>query len=73
MNVTTFKKSYWNYFLELEEQLISTKRFVTFDKNNFKSFSIEYLKLFQAVFAVKLMLSVKLLRKNLTAVIVKKI
>lgn len=49
MNVTTFKKSYWNYFLELEEQLISTKRFVTFDKNNFKSFSIEYLKLFQAV------------------------
>ena len=43
-----FIKSYWNYFLELEEQLISTKRFVDFDKSNNKTFSIEYLKLLQA-------------------------
>ncbi len=43
-----FVRSYWNYFLELEEQLISTKRFVDFDKSNGKTFSIEYLKLLQA-------------------------
>ena len=43
-----FVRSYWNYFLELEEQLISTKRFVDFDKANNKTFSIEYLKLLQA-------------------------
>lgn len=44
-----FIKSYWDYFLELEEQFIETKRFVAFDKANAKSYSIEYLKLYQAV------------------------
>lgn len=44
-----FIKSYWEYFLELEEQFIETKRFVEFDKANAKSYSIEYLKLYQAV------------------------
>lgn len=43
-----FIKSYWNYYLELEEQLIQTKRFVDFDVLNYKTFSIEYLKLLQA-------------------------
>ena len=27
-----FIKSYWEYFLELEEQFLETKRFVEFDK-----------------------------------------
>ena len=44
-----FIKSYWDYFLELEEQFIETKRFVAFDKANANSYSIEYLKLYQAV------------------------
>lgn len=44
-----FEKSYWQYFLELEEQFVSTKRYVTFDKANFKTFSSEYLKLLEAV------------------------
>lgn len=44
-----FEKSYWNYFLELEEQFILTKRYVAFDKSNFKSYSMEYLKLLEAV------------------------
>ena len=44
-----FLKSYWEYYLELEEQLLETKRFVAFDKTNKRSFSIEYLKLYQAV------------------------
>ena len=43
-----FIRSYWSYFIELEKQLISTKRFVDFDKSNNKTFSIEYLKLLQA-------------------------
>ncbi len=43
-----FIRSYWNYYIELEEQLISTKRFVDFDKSNNKTFSVEYLKLLQA-------------------------
>ena len=44
-----FIKSYWEYFLELEEQFLETKRFVAFDKINAKSYSIEYLKLYQAI------------------------
>ena len=30
-----FEKSYWQYFLELEEQFLSTKRYVAFDKVQF--------------------------------------
>ena len=48
-DINLFIKSYWDYFLELEEQFIETKRFVAFDKANSKSYSIEYLKLYQAV------------------------
>lgn len=49
INAKVFIKSYWNYFLELEEQFISTKRFVEFDTSNFTTYSLEYLKLLQAV------------------------
>lgn len=48
INASVFIKSYWNYFVELEDQLISTKRFVDFSKSNSPTFSIEYLKLLQA-------------------------
>ena len=34
-----FIKSYWEYFLELEEQLLETKRYVDFDKANEKTYS----------------------------------
>lgn len=44
-----FEKIYWQYFLELEEQFLSTRRYVAFDKANFKTFSTEYLKLLVAV------------------------
>lgn len=49
INVSLFIKSYWEYFLELEEQFIETRRFVAFDNANSHTYSIEYLKLFQAV------------------------
>lgn len=48
ITISQFIKSYWSYYLELEEQLIQTKRFVDFDISNYKTFSIEYLKLLQA-------------------------
>ena len=44
-----FEKNYWEYYLELEEQFISTKRYVAFDAANYKSYSLEYLKLLEAV------------------------
>lgn len=44
-----FVRSYWDYFLELEDQFLETKRFVAFSPANSQAYSIEYLKLFQAV------------------------
>lgn len=44
----SFIKNYWQYFLELEGQLLETKRFAEFDPKN-KVYSLEYLQLFQAV------------------------
>lgn len=44
-----FEKNYWEYYLELEEQFISTKKYVAFDSTNYKSYSLEYLKLLEAV------------------------
>jgi len=44
----SFIKSYWDYFIDLEDQLLATRRFVNFDKSNNKTFSIEFLKLLQA-------------------------
>lgn len=49
ININSFIRSYWNYFLELEEQLYNTRRYVDFDKSNFKAHSLEYLQLIQAV------------------------
>ncbi|MCC8088630.1 MAG: hypothetical protein LIO79_05125, partial [Rikenellaceae bacterium] len=48
-NYRQFIKSYWEYYLELEDEFLDTKRFVEFDRSNAKSYSIEYLKLYQAV------------------------
>ena len=44
-----FLRNYWNYYRELEDELIQTKRYVEFTEKNFKTFSVEYLKLYQAV------------------------
>lgn len=48
VNLTQFIKSYWNYYIELEDQLLATKKYVDFDESNYKTFSVEYLKLLQA-------------------------
>ena len=44
-----FIKHYWQYYKELEDEIVSTRRYVDFDKDNFSAFSVEYLKLYQAV------------------------
>lgn len=49
INARTFVKSYWNYFLELEEHVRETERYVEFDSKNNSTFSIEYIKLLQAI------------------------
>lgn len=48
-NLQAFVKSYWNYYLEIETQFLESKKFVAFDETNAKTFSVEYLKLYQAV------------------------
>ncbi len=49
----TFKEAkdvYWKYYIALEDQFLETKQYVEFDYiNNGKAYSMEYLKLFQAV------------------------
>ena len=42
-------ENYWNYYLELEKNLLETKRFVAFSPCNYQTFSMEYLKLLEAV------------------------
>ena len=52
VNITKFQineKTHWRYYLELEAELLSTRKYVDFDPANFKTFSVEYLKLYQAV------------------------
>lgn len=44
-----FIDSYWNYFLELENEFASTQKYVAFDMSNANTYSIEFLKLYQAV------------------------
>ena len=42
-------KNYWEYYRELEDEFILTRRYVDINEKNFSTFSIEYLKLYQAV------------------------
>lgn len=44
-----FEEHHWEYFLELESEFISTKKYVDFRPGNYRTYSVEYLKLFQAV------------------------
>ena len=44
-----FQRSYWNYYIELEERIEDTKKFVEFDLYNRKVYSSTYLMLLQAV------------------------
>lgn len=47
--ISKFVSSYWNYYLELEEAFKHTQKYVAFDRHNDRTYSVEYLKLIQAV------------------------
>ena len=47
--LSMFVRSYWDYYLELEEQFLQTKKYVAFDIYNKNVYSVEFLKLMQAV------------------------
>lgn len=42
-------KNYWEYFRELEEEFLLVRRYVDFSEKNYTTYSVELLKLFQAV------------------------
>lgn len=44
-----FINSYWQYYRELEDEFLATRKYVDFYAENNDTFSVEYLKLFQAV------------------------
>ena len=49
MDANDFIKNYWQYYIELEKQVIETQRFVAFDVKNNATFSMEYIKLLQII------------------------
>lgn len=44
-----FLKNYWYYFVSLDRQMLATERYIEFSELNFSTFSVELLKLYQAV------------------------
>ena len=47
--LSLFVRSYWDYYLDLEEQFLHTKKYIAFDIYNQNAYSVEFLKLMQAV------------------------
>ena len=39
--IEQFLKKYWNYYIEIESQVLETRRYIEFDTNNRKAFSNE--------------------------------
>ncbi len=44
-----FENNYWEYYRELEKEFLQTQKYVEFCEDNNAVYSIEYLKLYQAV------------------------
>lgn len=47
--LSSFVRNYWDYYLDLEYDFLQTKKYVAFDIYNKDTYSVEYLKLLQAV------------------------
>ncbi len=45
----SFEKNYWKYYRELEKEFLHTQKYVEFNADNWSTYSIEYLKLYQAI------------------------
>ncbi len=41
-------REYWEYYRELEDDFLATRKYVAIEEGNLSAFSLEYLKLFQA-------------------------
>ena len=44
-----FIKNYWNYYLRLEEEFLTALKYVEFDRDNYQTFSIEFLTVLLSV------------------------
>ena len=42
-------KTYWRYYTELENEMLATSQYVDFSQGNFNTYSVEFMKLYQAV------------------------
>lgn len=51
MKTTDFKNVYWKYYLTLEKDVLEIEPYVSFHPNNFKCFSREFVKIYQAICA----------------------
>ena len=49
MDFKTFQRGYWDFYIELEERMSGSKKYVAFDADNLNAFSSNYLMLFQSV------------------------
>ena len=49
IDIESFTNQYWEYFLTLEKDFLNTERYLTFDEDNFRSFSVEFAKLMQTI------------------------
>ena len=45
----SFIKNYWWYYKELEQEFLLTSKYVEISEDNFSTYSVEFLKLYQAV------------------------
>lgn len=51
MTTTDFKNVYWRYYLTLEKDVLEIEPYVSFHPNNFNCFSMEFVKIYQAICA----------------------
>lgn len=64
MNKSEFEQIYWKYYINLENDFLNTEKYVSIDKDNQKTFSIEYMKILQMVCA-----EIDMVSKNFCATI----
>jgi hypothetical protein len=49
MKKEEYLSKYWDYYLNIENDVINTEKFVTFSKENKNTYSIEYIKIYQEI------------------------
>lgn len=49
MDIETYKRQYFEFYLYLEDDFFHLNRYVTIEKDNFSTFSIEYNRIYQSI------------------------